>query len=93
MIDEYTEQEMAAAREWLDRKSRRTHPHTGRTGKGGQWYPSDTEQQQCCKYIRRPSRAWPWSLMTHCRTAKHVARLYGVDEPRLKQLAREMSLE
>lgn len=55
------------------RQDRTEHPD----GKfdGPRWYPSDTECQPCCSGIRSPSRAFPWSLMVHCRTIEHVAYL------------------
>lgn len=72
-----------AAQEYLNRKSRATHP-SGRTDNGGRWLPSESEKCDCCDRIRTPSRAYPWSLMLHCRTAKHIANLYGVSEKELK---------
>jgi len=72
-----------AAAVWRDRQARRAHPD-GRTDKAGRWHPSPDEIQTCCSRIRGPSRAFPWSLMLHCRTARHVARLYGVGERGLK---------
>jgi hypothetical protein len=47
---------------------------------GGRFYPSEKEARDCCANIRAPSRAFPFSLMKHCRTAKHIAKLYGVTE-------------
>ena len=47
----------------------------GKTGKGNKWHPSDEEQCSCCKSIREPSRAYPWSLMTHCRSKNHIRTL------------------
>jgi len=34
--------------------------------------------------MRSPTRSYPWSLMTHCRTLKHVCILYDVDEKDVK---------
>ncbi len=59
------------------RQTRAEHPD-GEFGKGYRWYPSDTEKCPCCDNIRSPSRAYPFSLMVHCRTAAHIAQLYGV---------------
>lgn len=73
-----------AAQEYLDRQDRRSHP-AGRKDSGGRWYPSAEERRACCDGVRSPSRAWPWSLMVHCRTAAHVARLYGVEERELRR--------
>ena len=67
-----------AFQQYIARRDRLVHPD-GNFDKGGRWYPSRSESQSCCRAIRQPSRAWPWSYMTHCRTKAHVANLYGVD--------------
>lgn len=56
------------------RQARIEHP-SGRTDNGGRWYPSDDEHCDCCNMVRQPSRAYPWSLMVHCRTKKHIKNL------------------
>ena len=66
----------AVALETLYRRYRISHP-LGRTDNGGRWLPSDAERCDCCDGIREPSRSWPYSLMTHCRTADHMARSSG----------------
>ena len=76
-----------AAWEYLNRRDRRTHPD-GKSDASRRWYPSSQESQSCCRGIRAPSRAYPWSYMTHCRTVAHIANLYDVDEPALRRLAR-----
>jgi hypothetical protein len=76
-----------ANQEYLDRKARRSHPD-GKFDSGGRWYPSDDETQACCHKIRNPSRAWPWSLMHHCRTEKHVANLHGVTVTEMRKAAK-----
>lgn len=80
-------QVLAAAREFVARRDRRTNPD-GTFDSGGRWYPSDAEWQACCAYVRSPSRAWPYSYMTHCRTAAHVASLFGVDVSEVRKAAR-----
>ena len=75
---EYPEVIIQAAYEYIRRRERATHPD-GSFDRGGRWYPSEAEEQPCCDCIRRPSRAWPYTLMTHCRSVVHVANLYGVD--------------
>ena len=77
-----------AYREFVARRDRQTHPN-GKFDNGGRWYPSDTERQECCRGIRSPSKAHPYSYMTHCRTLAHVAQLYGVDERELRGYARQ----
>ena len=74
-----------AVRVYLDRQSRVQHPD-GRFD-GGRWFPSDIESQSCCG-VRSPSRSWPWSLMLHCRTLRHVARLCDVSEAELRSATR-----
>ncbi len=81
-----------AAQAYIARRDRKDHPD-GEFDKGGRWYPSEAEKQPCCRSIRPPSRAWPNSLNSHCRTLKHVARLYGVDEKALRQRVREVEEE
>jgi len=78
-----------AAREYEARRVRRSHPK-GKTDNGGRWYPAESERCPCCNRGRSPSRAWPWSLMTHCRTALHVANLYGVKKADLLKEARKL---
>lgn len=71
---------LLAALEFVKRQARLTHPE-GRFDSGGRWYPDrEREKRECCQGIRSPSRRWPYSLLVHCRTAEHVARLYGVSK-------------
>ncbi len=81
-----------AALEFVLRQDRKHHPD-GKFDNGGRWYPSETERCECCDHIRYPSRAYPYSLMVHCRTAKHVASLYGVDVKALKREAKRIRAE
>ena len=76
-----------AVETYLKRQSRAEHPD-GTFDNAKRWYPSDSEHQDCCRYIRGPSRAFPYSYMTHCRSVGHVAALYGVRENVLRSLAR-----
>jgi len=78
-----------AAQEYLDRQSRKTHPE-GRFDSAGRWYPSRDERCECCRLIRAPSRKYPYSLMLHCRTAHHVARLYNVTRGELLAMAKTL---
>lgn len=45
---------------------------SGKTDKGGRWYPDDIERCSCCASIRSPSRSYPWSIWKHCKSAKHI---------------------
>ena len=76
--------EQEAAIEYIRRRDRLRHPD-GRTDSGGRWYPYPNEQQPCCESVRSPSRSYPWSYMTHCRSLGHVALLYGVEEKLVRQ--------
>lgn len=84
-----SEQVLKAAQEYLDRRDRITNPD-GSFDKAGRWYPSESEECNCCGAIRSPSRAYPYSYMVHCRTAGHVASLYGVDVKELRRVARQI---
>lgn len=81
-----------AARKYIARRDRRKHP-SGRFDGGGRWYPDENEARQCCATIRAPSRRWPYSLMLHCRTARHVAALYGVEVSDVRRAARRLDRE
>lgn len=56
------------------RKKRRFHP-VGFFDAGGRWYPDKTEFCFCCERIRSPSRRFPYSLLTHCRSKAHVTNM------------------
>ena len=88
-----SEEEEAQAREagleFVARELKLHHPN-GTFDDGGRFYPSEQEWRDCCANIRQPSRAFPYSLMTHCRTAKHLAKLYGVGEAGLRAEAEKV---
>ena len=48
-------------------KSRAVHP-SGKFDGAGRWHASNSEIVN----VRSPSRAYPYSEMTHCRTKKYV---------------------
>lgn len=83
------QQLLSAAREYIKRRDRITHP-AGSTDNGGRWFPLESESRPCCDHIRAPSRAFPWSLSHHCRTMPHVAALYNVDVKALRKAVREI---
>ena len=67
---------------YLKRQARVSYPkgfvkHT-------KWYPQEVEERPCCLNIRQPSHSYPWSLMTHCRSLKHVCNLLEVDEKEVR---------
>jgi len=78
-----------AAREYMRRQARASDPD-GTFDKGGRWWPEDHEECACCEYIRRPSRAWPYSWLVHCRTAEHVASLYEVNKTEMMRIVRSL---
>lgn len=80
-----------AAREYLARRDRRKHP-AGEFDKAKRWDPAATEEQTCCRSIRTPSRGWPYSLLVHCRTLNHVARLYNVPAADVRRTVKSVEL-
>ena len=62
------------ADKYTARQARTEHPD-GTFDKGLRWNPSEDERCECCGSVRTPSRAYPWSMMAHCRTRKHVQAL------------------
>jgi transposase-like protein len=77
-----------AAIEQINLQARVWHP-SGDFDDAGRWYP--TRYCDCCESIRSPSRAFPYSLMVHCRTVSHVAREHGIEERRLRWAIRQIS--
>jgi len=82
----------AAAEAYIARKSRAEHPD-GTFDSARRWEPSDEERCDCCAYVRWPSRAWPLSLMKHCRSIEHVANLFKVDVTELRRAVRKIEKE
>jgi hypothetical protein len=80
-----------AVKTFLDRKYRKAHPK-GNFDSVSRWTPNYDERCECCKNIRRPTRSYPFSLLVHCRTAEHVANLFGVDVALVKKLAKHQEL-
>ena len=56
------------------RQARLSHP-AGNFDRGGRWYPGEGERRPCCDEVRSPSRHWPYSLLAHCRSKKHIGSL------------------
>jgi hypothetical protein len=65
---------MKTEKEIFEELKKRSYPD-GKTDKGHRWYPSAFEECDCCKSIRKPSRAWGFSLYNHCKTKKHLKNL------------------
>ena len=53
----------------------KVHRASGKTDSGSRWDPSREERCSCCESIRSPSRAYPWSLLKHCHSKKHIKNL------------------
>ena len=87
-----TQKRRAIAQEYFDRQSRKSHPD-GSFDKAGRWYPSDSEECECCKSIRGPSRSYPYSYMTHCRSVEHVAHLNRLEPKMLRKLINKIKKE
>jgi hypothetical protein len=71
---------------WQRRQDRAVHPE-GTFDKAKRFYPSDREEaDDVVGEVRSPSRAWPYSYMTRCRTRSHCRALVergmrGLDTP------------
>ena len=83
---------VAAAACWRRRRNRQEHPD-GTFDRAKRWYPSDTERQDCCNRVRGPSRAWPYSYMTHCRSVDHVAALFDLPVSVVRRATRAQRLD
>ena len=79
-----------AAQAALALKRRDIHPD-GHFDNGGRWYPDAL--CDCCQSVRSPSRAYPYSLLVHQRTVKHVSQEYGVPVGALRKRVRELEIE
>ena len=69
------------ARAMYERRQARDEHPSGKFDNGGRWYPSDEEECGCCGSVRSPSRAWPYSYMTHCRSLHHCQKLWEKQHP------------
>lgn len=59
---------------YAGRHTRETNPD-GAFDRQGRWHPSVTEEVPGSFGVRRPTRAWPYSYLTHARTKEHVRRV------------------
>ena len=82
---EPTEAVLAAAREYLALKQRAINP-VGKFDQAGRWWPT----VPCTCDVRLPSRAYPYSLLVHMRTAGHVAETHGVSRRDLLREAKSL---
>lgn len=49
------------------------------------WYPHPDEVRPCCQGLAQPKFNYPWIYQRHCRTLRHVALLFNVDESDLRE--------
>ena len=47
----------------------------GRSKNSGKWFPSKDWEASCCENIRSPSCKYPYSLLKHCASKKHIMTL------------------
>ena len=73
--------DIEAGAEYYRRQVRQSHPDCD-FDDAGRAYLSKARDEYCdfCDNIRSPSRRFPYSEMTHGRSAVHVASLYDADE-------------
>ncbi len=67
--------EVAVLKLWRQRQARKEPHPKGQFDKACRWWPDDDERCSCCAKISRPTRLWPYSLITHCRGRPHIIRL------------------
>ena len=65
-----------AALEYNALKNRKVNP-AGEFDNGGRFHLG--RKCDCCRSIRTPSRAYPYSEMTHGRSSVRVANIHGVE--------------
>lgn len=54
--------------------------------KNGIWYPHPDEVRACCRGMgHMASLKYPWHYQRHCRTIRHVAMLFDLDERHLRK--------
>ena len=87
--NDYETKLAAAVYEWRRLQDRKEHP-AGKFDNGGRFYSS--EKFDCCSSIRPPSRAFPYSEMTHCRGYVHIAHKHEVDVKDLRRECRACSV-
>lgn len=81
-----------AAAHYMRLSTRLAHP-AGEFDSAGRWYPTPAEEGDCCAQIRRPSRAYPYALLTHCRSIQHVAAAHGYTPQQLRWAIKRLKTE
>ena len=80
---------LKSAVKFLNRKNRNEDPE-GEFDNGGRWYPEGKDAEVFDYSHRSPSRAYPYSYLTACRTAEHCAKLYGADVHQVRKASNIM---
>ena len=80
----------AAAQQYIDLQDRRVHPG-GTFDHAQRWKPD--RELACCALIRSPSRAYPYSLLMHCRSIAHVAAEPGYSVTTLRRAVSRLRSE
>ena len=78
---------LEAGIEHVKRQTRENHPD-GTFDDGGRFYLS--EDCSCCSSIRPPSRAFPYSHMSHGRSVEHCAELLNSDLKDVKSALKDI---
>ena len=74
----------------FDRKTGKSAP-SGFRDDEGVWWPLMDEQQPCCTQLHpHPTVQDPNALEEHCRTAEHIATMYGLTETDVTERAGQM---
>lgn len=74
-----------AIQKFMALQAREINP-VGTFDNAGRWYPDVDEKCDCCKSVRSPSRAYPYSLMLHCRSLRHICTKYELDYKEVKKV-------
>ncbi len=76
-----------ADREAIPPQRRPFQPFGYYTGKqaGGPWFPHPYEVRACCQAMTPLVLGHPYHYQRHCRTLRHIALLFNVDEPDLRK--------
>lgn len=83
------ERVVAAAREWVARKSGVSSPVGTYTPKG-YWYPDDlVERRRCCR-THVPRQQFPQAVKKHCLGLGHIAHLFDVPADAVKVAAKHL---
>lgn len=68
---------ITAVDQYIKLKTRNLNPD-GRFDSKGRWYPS--VYYSCCRNICSPTKKFPYSLNTHCRSAEHISTVYEISK-------------